>query len=60
MRVNETQGGKLTLHGLAAGIEKFRKAHGGLAAVGSGYIVHPGDVAMPIGNGVSAVPAGRV
>ena len=42
------------------GIEKFRKAHGGLAAVGSGYIVHPGDVALPMGNGVIAAPVGRV
>ncbi|HEY4491738.1 MAG TPA: ATP-binding protein, partial [Acidobacteriota bacterium] len=44
---------------MTAGIAKFRQAYGGLAAVGNGYIVHPGDVALPMG-GVLALPVGRM
>jgi predicted AAA+ superfamily ATPase len=39
---------------MAAGINSFREALGN--KVGKGYIVHPGDIHLPLGPGAIALP----
>ena len=39
---------------MAAGIKSFREALGN--KVGKGYIVHPGDIHLPLGPGIIALP----
>lgn len=39
---------------MAAGIQCFREALGDRAA--GGYVVHPGDVRLPLASGVAALP----
>jgi len=40
--------------GMAAGIKSFREALGN--KVGKGYVVHPGDIRLPLGPEVIALP----
>jgi hypothetical protein len=39
---------------MAVGIKSFREALGN--KVGKGYIVHPGDIHLPLGAGTIALP----
>ncbi len=41
---------------MASGIRRFRDAYGDTAA--PGFIVHPGDVTLPLGGGAMATPIG--
>ncbi|MBI2264722.1 MAG: ATP-binding protein [Armatimonadetes bacterium] len=40
---------------MAAGVRSFREAFGSMAA--HGYVIHTGDVRLPLGEGVTALPA---
>ncbi len=44
--------------GMAAGIQALRRDLGD--RVGPGYVVHTGDVAVPLGHGVTALPFGSL
>ena len=39
---------------MAARIRSFRETLG--ATVGPGYVIHPGDTTLPLGEGVTALP----
>lgn len=43
---------------MAAGIRSFREAAGEAAA--EGYVVHPGEVRLPLGDGAIALPIGEL
>lgn len=43
---------------MASGIQSFRQDLG--QKVGQGYVIHPGDVRLPIGRGVTALPFGEL
>jgi uncharacterized protein len=44
--------------GMAESIQRFREDVG--SAAGPGYVVHPGDVRLPLGSGVTALPFSEV
>ncbi|MBM4395731.1 MAG: ATP-binding protein [Deltaproteobacteria bacterium] len=43
---------------MASGVKQFRRDVG--AAAGPGFVVHAGDVRLPLGDGVTAIPFGEL